>query len=64
MFRVAHECKVLSANPLELLNRGGKRRIDVVRTFPNAKALLRFLSRANGGQHRGRFPGDSFDPGR
>jgi transposase-like protein len=40
-FPVTHWKKVWSTNPLERLNKGVKRRTDVVGVFPNPAALLR-----------------------
>jgi putative transposase len=40
-FPVAHWKKIWSTNPLERLNKGIKRRADVVGVFPNPAALLR-----------------------
>jgi putative transposase len=40
-FPVGHWRKVWSTNPLERVNKGIKRRTDVVGVFPNADALLR-----------------------
>ena len=40
-FPVPHWKKIWSTNPLERLNKGIKRRTDVVGVFPNPEALLR-----------------------
>jgi transposase-like protein len=40
-FPIGHWKKIWSTNPLERLNKGIKRRTDVVGVFPNPAALLR-----------------------